>query len=129
MRRRQDHPQARSADLRLVRRFKVLLALIIVGVLISLYTPYFLTTNDPMGVFREFSLTAIAGIGMVIITSGIDLPEGSAMGLASLVTALCFDAGVSTCGSIAACLGVGVMFGFGNGALITVIGFRPSSQP
>jgi ribose transport system permease protein len=128
MRRRQVHPQARSANLRHVRQFNVLLALI-VGVLISLYTPYFLTTNDPMGVFREFPLTAIVSICMVIITGGIDLPEGSAMGLASLVTALCFDAGVSTCGNIAACLGGGVMFGFVNGALITVIGFRPSSQP
>ncbi|MFP5078511.1 ABC transporter permease [Rhizobium sp. YIM 134829] len=115
------------AQLRHVREVNVLLALVIVGALISVYTPYFLTTNNLMGVFRAFSLTAIMSIGMVmvIITGGIDLSVGSAMGLASLVTALCFDAGFSTGGSIAAGLGVGVTFGLINGALITGIGLPP----
>jgi ribose transport system permease protein len=110
-----------------VREFNVLIALIAVGVLISFYTPYFFTTNNLMGVFRAFSLTAIMSIGMVmvIITGGIDLSVGSAMGLASLVTALCFSAGYSTEISIAAGLGVGVCFGLVNGLLITFIGLPP----
>ena len=115
------------AQLRQVREVNVLMAMIVVGALISLYTPYFLTTNNLMGVFRAFSLTAIMSIGMVmvIITGGIDLSVGSAMGLASLVTALAFDAGFSQAASISAGLAVGVGFGLVNGLLITVIGLPP----
>jgi ribose transport system permease protein len=114
-------------QLRHVREVNVLVAMLIVGALISLYTPYFLTTNNLMGVFRAFSLTAIMSIGMVmvIVTGGIDLSVGSAMGLASLVTALCFDAGYSTGISIGAGVAVGIVFGLTNGLLITAIGLPP----
>lgn len=114
-------------QLRHVREVNVLLAVLIVGFLISLYTPYFLTTNNLMGVSRAFSLTAIMSIGMVmvIITGGIDLSVGSAMGLASLITAICFDAGYSTGISIGAGLAVGMAFGLTNGLLITAIGLPP----
>ena len=52
-------------ELRHMREVGVLVALLLVGALISLATPYFLTTNNLMGVFRAFSLTAIMSIGMV----------------------------------------------------------------
>ncbi|SDK82315.1 ABC transporter permease [Aliiruegeria lutimaris] len=115
------------AELRHVREFNVLLALLLVGFLISLATPYFLTTNNLMGVFRAFSLTAIMSIGMVmvIITGGIDLSVGSAMGLASLVTALAFEAGFPTGAAISAGLATGLVFGLTNGLLITAIGLPP----
>ncbi|MDG4892461.1 ABC transporter permease [Mesorhizobium sp. WSM4976] len=114
-------------QLRHVREVNVLVAMLIVGALISLWTPYFLTTNNLMGVFRAFSLTAIMSIGMVmvIVTGGIDLSVGSAMGLASLITALCFDAGYSTGTSIGAGVAVGIAFGLTNGLLITAIGLPP----
>ena len=118
---------AEAGKLFQVREFNILIALVVVGALISLYTPYFLTTNNLMGVFRAFSLTAIMSIGMVmvIITGGIDLSVGSAMGLASLVTALCFSMGYPTELCIAAGLGVGLIFGLCNGLLITFIGLPP----
>ncbi|RWM28187.1 ABC transporter permease [Mesorhizobium sp.] len=114
-------------QLRHVREVNVLIAMLIVGALISLWTPYFLTTNNLMGVFRAFSLTAIMSIGMVmvIVTGGIDLSVGSAMGLASLVTALCFGAGYSTGASIGVGIAVGIVFGLSNGLLITAIGLPP----
>lgn len=115
------------ADLRRVREFNVFAALIAVGALISLFTPYFLTTDNLMGVFRSFSMTAIMSIGMVmvIITGGIDLSVGSVMGLASLVTALSFGAGLPMPVCLAAGLAVGVAFGAVNGLLITGIGLPP----
>lgn len=110
-----------------MREFNVLIALVLMGVLISLFTPYFLTVSNLMGVSRAFSLTAIMSIGMVmvIITGGIDLSVGSAMGLAGLITALCFDAGFSQYVAVAAGLGVGLAFGLTNGLLITAIGLPP----
>jgi ribose transport system permease protein len=120
-------PEFRWASLLKIRELNVLTALILVAALISLATPYFLTTDNLMGVFRSFSLTAIMSIGMVmvIVTGGIDLSVGSVMGLASLITALGFDSGLPTLACIACGLLVGVAFGTFNGALITVIGLPP----
>ena len=118
---------ARVQQLLKVRELNVFIALLVVGALISMFTPYFLTTNNLMGVFRSFSMTAIMSIGMVmvIITGGIDLSVGSAMGLSSLVTALCFSVGLPTGVCIAAGLAVGLVFGTVNGLLITGIGLPP----
>jgi ribose transport system permease protein len=115
------------AQLRHVREFNVFIALVLMGAAISLFTPYFLTLDNLMGVSRAFSLTAIMSIGMVmvIITGGIDLSVGSAMGLAGLVTALGFDAGYGQVAAVAAGLGVGLAFGLVNGLLITAIGLPP----
>lgn len=115
------------ARLRQAREFNVLIALVLMGTAISLFTPYFLTLDNLMGVSRAFSLTAIMAIGMVmvIITGGIDLSVGSAMGLAGLVTALCFDAGLGQGVAIGAGLAVGLAFGLVNGLLITAIGLPP----
>ena len=117
----------RMAALSRVRELNVFAALIIVGALISFATPYFLTTENLMGVFRSFSMTAIMSIGMamVIITGGIDLSVGSVLGLSSLVTALGFSYGLPTGVCIGGGLAVGVAFGAFNGLLITQIGLPP----
>jgi ribose transport system permease protein len=123
-------PQAQGnflARLMKIRELNVFAALIIVGALISLATPYFLTIDNLMGVFRSFSLTAIMAIGMVlvIVTGGIDLSVGSVMGLSGLITALCFDNGFAMPACIAAGLLVGLLFGAVNGLLVTGIGLPP----
>src|ERR1700709_2957716 len=87
-----------------IRELNVLSVLLLVGILISIFSPYFLTTNNLMGVFRSFSLIAIMSIGMmlVIITGGIDLSVGSVMGLSSLVTALAFQHGAGPASAVLA---------------------------
>jgi ribose transport system permease protein len=119
--------RSRILGLRKAREINVLLALVVVGAAIGLATPYFLTTNNLMGVARAFSLTAIMSIGMVmvVITGGIDLSVGSVMGLSSLVTALCFSAGAPTALSILGGLLVGLVFGGFNGLLVTWVGLPP----
>ncbi len=110
-----------------VRELNVLAALLLVVALISLSTPYFLTTDNLMGVFRSFSLVAIMSIGMVmvIVTGGIDLSVGSALGLSSLITALLFQAGMPTAVCVAGGLATGVAFGLVNGLLVTGVGLPP----
>ncbi|WP_186126364.1 ABC transporter permease [Burkholderia gladioli] len=110
-----------------VREFNILAVLIAVGVLISLFSPYFLTTNNLMGVFRSFSLTAIMAIGMmlVIVTGGIDLSVGSVMGLSSLVTALAFQHGLGSLAAVATGLVTGMLAGAVNGLLVTRIELPP----
>jgi ribose transport system permease protein len=117
----------RWAALMQVRELNVLTALLVVVALISFSTPYFLTTDNLMGVFRSFSLIAIMSIGMVmvIITGGIDLSVGSVMGLSSLVTALGFQSGLPTLVCILGGLLTGLLFGLFNGVLITAIRLPP----
>ena len=110
-----------------IRELNVLSVLVLVGLLISFFSPYFLTTNNLMGVFRSFSLVALMSIGMmlVIITGGIDLSVGSVMGLSSLVTALAFQHGLSALLAVASGLAVGVIAGAFNGLMITWIQLPP----
>ena len=110
-----------------VRETGVLTALLLVGALISFATPYFLTTDNLMGVFRSFSLIAIMSIGMVmvIITGGIDLSVGSVMGLSSLTTALGFANGLPTVACVIGGLAVGLLFGLFNGLLVTAVRLPP----
>jgi ribose transport system permease protein len=110
-----------------IRELNILSVLLLVGILISIFSPYFLTTNNLMGVFRSFSLIAIMSIGMmlVIITGGIDLSVGSVMGLSSLITALAFQHGLSAIAAVFAGLAVGLVVGCFNGFLITWIQLPP----
>ena len=119
--------RTRLSALLKIRELNVLTALLVVGALISVFTPYFLTTDNLMGVFRSFSMIAIMSIGMVmvIITGGIDLSVGSVMGMASLITAIGFQNGLPTIVCILAGLLVGVLFGLFNGLLITAIRLPP----
>jgi ribose transport system permease protein len=123
---RQTPRLAWAAFLR-IRELNVLTALLVVAALISFATPYFLTTDNLMGVFRSFSLIAIMSIGMVmvIITGGIDLSVGSVMGLSSLTTAVGFDNGLQTAVCVAGGLLVGLVFGLFNGLLVTKIHLPP----
>ncbi|AXF16905.1 ABC transporter permease [Paraburkholderia caledonica] len=110
-----------------IRELNVLSVLLLVGLVISVFSPYFLTTNNLMGVFRSFSLIALMSIGMmlVIITGGIDLSVGSVMGLSSLVTALVFQHGYNAPAAIGAGLAVGIAVGAFNGFMITWIQLPP----
>ena len=110
-----------------VRELNVLFALLIVGGLISLATPYFLAIDNLMGVFRSFSLIAIMAIGMVmvIITGGIDLSVGSVLGFSSLMTAYAFQQGFGMTVAILSGLVSGLGFGVLNALLITGIGLPP----
>ncbi|MFM0332770.1 ABC transporter permease [Paraburkholderia strydomiana] len=128
---KKEPPSGRAADwiracLR-IRELNVLSVLLLVGLLISVFSPYFLTTNNLMGVFRSFSLIALMSIGMmlVIITGGIDLSVGSVMGLSSLVTALVFQHGYNAPAAIGAGLAVGIAVGAFNGFMITWIQLPP----
>jgi ribose transport system permease protein len=71
------------------REVNVFLGLIILLVLMSFASPYFLKQDNIFNVLRGMSTIGIMAIGqtMVIITGGIDLSVGSLMAVASMLTA------------------------------------------
>jgi ribose transport system permease protein len=105
----------------LLRRFGPLLGLLLLCAVFSLYSPYFLTFDNLINVFRQSAVNALLALGqlLVIITAGIDLSVGSILGLCSVLAAMMLKAGVPASASMLAALALGVALGMVNGLLLT----------
>ncbi|WP_186431604.1 ABC transporter permease [Clostridium sp. BSD9I1] len=70
-------------------KFKSLLGLIVLCVIISIAAPRFLNINNILNVLTQVSVNAILAIGMsfVILTGGIDLSVGSTLALVGAIAA------------------------------------------
>jgi ribose transport system permease protein len=110
-----------------VKELNILIALFALGTFFSFTSPYFLDSNNLLGVTRAFSLTAIAAMGqtMVIITGGIDLSVGSVLALSGLSTGMLLERGWPLLPAMVAGLLVGTIAGLINGVLITKVGLPP----
>ncbi|HLV10796.1 MAG TPA: ABC transporter permease [Halanaerobiales bacterium] len=105
-----------------------LTGLILLCVIMTIASPYFLTLTNIMNIFRQSSLIGIvaAGMTLIIITAGIDLSVGSVLSLASCITAgFMVDFGFSVWLAILAGLILGSLLGLINGLLITKIPLPP----
>ena len=115
----------------------VSLALLVLIVVISFIAPAFLTFGNIGNVLTDFSYIGIVSLGstVVIITAGIDLSVGSAMGLSAIMTALLFQVlggtglaavpGAVMALSILGGMLTGGAIGLCNGFLIARIGLTP----
>jgi len=94
----------------------LLMVLIIVSFILSLLTPYFLTTRNLLIVLQQVSITTIIAFGMafVIISQGIDLSVGAAIALIGLPVAKIIIAG----GGDPLFFAIGILSGILLGALI-----------
>lgn len=102
-----------------------LAALVLVSLVFSAAAPNFLSTNTFSLILQQVMVVGVLAIGqtLVIITTGIDLSCGMVMGLAALTTAgLAVRTGLPPVAAIVAGIGVAVLFGALNGALVTGIG-------
>jgi D-xylose transport system permease protein len=74
-----------------------LIALIILGIGISLLSPEFITTRNLTNLTRQVTIVGIMSVGMtmVILTGGIDLSVGSVMGIAAIVVTLLMQSGLN----------------------------------
>jgi ribose transport system permease protein len=104
-----------------VRRFGPLLGLLVTSAILSFLSPYFLTFDNLVNVFRQSSVNALLALGqlLVIITAGIDLSVGSILGLSCVLVAMMLKAGVPWPVCIAAGVGIGTVLGMTNGLLLT----------
>ena len=97
-------------------------------VFLSIVSDAFLTPGNMINVVRQSSIIGLIALGMtfVMITAGIDLSVGSVVGLAGVVAAS-FAPGNSSAFLLpmAAGIGVGLLVGFVNAALIVRGGVLP----
>jgi ribose transport system permease protein len=104
-----------------IQEYSIFLILIVIIILSSIFIPAFRTTNNMINVIRQVSALAIAGLGQffVIITGGLDLSQGSTIGLTSvLVAGFVYSSHFSIVASIVLALGICLVVGFINGVLI-----------
>jgi rhamnose transport system permease protein len=105
------------------------LALLLIGLLAvaSLAMPDFLRPKKQLLLSRQLWEFAILALGMtlIILTGGIDLSIGSAMGLCAVTFGICFSMTNSLALSCLACLAVGAAGGAINGALVSKLKLHP----
>ena len=94
--------------------------LLILGLVFTVLSPYFLSVNNLLTVATQTAVIAIIAIGQtyVLITGGIDLSIGSNMALAGMVAGLCMRANYPVPVAIAAGLLTGVLSGAVSGILV-----------
>jgi ribose transport system permease protein len=103
------------------QRIGPLLGLAALFVGLSIATPHFLTVDNLLNVLRQSSINAILALGqlIVIITAGIDLSIGSALGLTNVLLAMLLVNGWHPATACAVAIAAGISFGLLNGVLLT----------
>ena len=102
--------------------YGALAALVVLLVANAVLTPNFASAQSLWNIALQVSTTVLVAIGMTLVmsTAGIDLSVGSVMALASVTATTLLPHGVPL--AIVAALGVGLLVGLGNGALVS--GFK-----
>jgi ribose/xylose/arabinose/galactoside ABC-type transport system permease subunit len=100
---------------------KIILLLILVGAVLSLRSPYFLTVDNLLNVLLSIAIEGIIVLGMtyLIIIGELDLSVGSTMALAGVLAVVLQKYGVIT--AVAAGIAAGFVVGIVNGILVTRI--------
>lgn len=95
------------------------MSLIIMAVLLSILSPYFLTVNNLFAIALQMSVVAILAIGQmkVIISGGIDLSVGSVLALTGIATTMMMASGLP----IVLAVLLGIALGMGLGMLVGVL--------
>lgn len=95
-------------------------ALLLLIVLMAIIAPYFWTLSNLVEVTRQVSAIAILAAGgtFVILTAGIDLSVGSALGVCAMVAIVTANQGMPAIVSIILALLVGIVVGGINGFFV-----------
>lgn len=103
------------------------LALVIMIVVFSISSPYFLRIDNIMTIALQTAITAITAYGMtyVIISGCVDLSIGSTIALAGVLTALMLQAGLPIAVSIIITLLIGIVIGALNGFMVARMKLPP----
>jgi ribose/xylose/arabinose/galactoside ABC-type transport system permease subunit len=105
----------------------LLLILLVMGVVLSFLSPYFLTWSNFYNILDQTSVDIILAIGMVFViaSGGIDLSIGSVLAYSGIMMAFAMKAGIPV--PLAVSLGIfaGVVIGLCSGLLISCLRLNP----
>lgn len=102
-------------------KFKSLIGLLALCVIISIITPRFLNVNNLLNVLTQVSVNAVIAIGMsyVILTGGIDLSVGSILAITGAVSASIIVKSNSVFLAIVTAIIIGALIGAFNGIIVS----------
>ncbi len=105
--------------------YGALVAVIVLGLLLSFASPYFLTTGNLSNVLVQASVIALLAGGQtfVILTAGVDLAVGAVTALAGAIAGhIMLKLGVDPYAAMLAALAIGLGVGLFNGYLVAFVG-------
>jgi ribose transport system permease protein len=105
----------------------LLAMLILLGVILSMVSPYFLTTTNLLNIGRGIAIVGIVAVGetIVIIAGGFDLSVGSTMAAAGMTAGWLVTQGVPLPIAFAVAILIGVVVGLANGTIISYARINP----
>nr|WP_276330808.1 ribose ABC transporter permease [Halanaerobium congolense] len=107
--------------LEILNKFKTGIGLLILVIVLSFMSPYFLTIPNILNIIRQVSIIAIVSFGMtmVILTGGIDLSVGSMLAFSGAISAgMMVNSGLNVFLAIFIGLAAGTALGFFNGLAV-----------
>jgi len=101
--------------------------ILVMVVAMSIVSKVFLTSGNIINILRQVSLNGILAVGLtfVILTGGIDLSVGSLVAVTGVVVGSMLINGYGWLEAVAAGVGISVLFGVFNGAMIAYCGLPP----
>ena len=106
----------------------IFVLLIVLCIIVAAYNPNFLLPINLQNLARQIGAFGIfsIGLGLVIITGGIELSVGSMMALLGvLMSMMLTEWGYGVVVAVLACIGIAMALSFGHGALITRLNMQP----
>ena len=99
----------------------LLVAMVVIIVFFSIQAPFFFTPLNFLNVFKDVSISLVAGVGMTVLllVGDVDLSIGSAVGLVGVVVCHVVNATGSTFVAFLAAIGVGAVIGIVNSVIVT----------
>ncbi|MEM2525926.1 MAG: ABC transporter permease [Candidatus Methanomethylicaceae archaeon] len=100
----------------------IYIALIVLGIILSLLTPDFLRIENLMNIARQSAINSLIALGMLlaILTAGIDLSVGSVLALSTVLSAILIkNFRLDPLLGMFAGLSIGAFLGFLNGLMLT----------
>ncbi len=105
------------------RELSLLAIMFVLGGLVSIAAPQFLTTDNLSQVAVQAAIIAVAAVGeaLVILTRNVDLSVEATIGMVAYAVARLLELhAVSPVGAMAIGVGIGLVLGMINGAIITL---------
>ena len=106
----------------------IFVLLIVLCIIVSAINPNFLLAINLQNLARQIGAFGIfsIGLGLVIITGGIELSVGSLMALLGvLLSMMLTEWGFGVAGAVLVCLGIAMVLTLGHGLLITRLNMQP----
>ncbi len=109
-----------------LRRYGTLLSTLVVVVVFSVLSPFFLTLPNFMNIFRQATVVTVIALGLTFVLAGgkFDISVASLAGLANVLTAYLMREGVPFGFAALIAISVGALLGSVNGFMVARLGIN-----